>query len=111
RAAGTVGARRDGAPGGAEPGAQPPITARIVRACRSTPTRHSGQQRATGLGPPLFPLSKSAETASREALMIKLRIRNGAGVMPRAEGNPGKGGWSRTVAPKPRLTTNGIQIG
>src|SRR2546426_9907727 len=35
--------------------------------------------------------------------MIKLRIRNEAGVVPR--------GWSLTVAPKPRLTTTRYRVG
>src|SRR2546422_10992672 len=77
----------------------------------SATARQSGEQRATGLGPPLLPLSKLAETASREVLMSKLRIRNEAGVMPRAEGKPTNRGWSLTVVPKPRLTTKGYRWG
>src|SRR2546425_13065825 len=77
----------------------------------SATARQSGKQRATGLGPPLLPLSKLAETASREALMIKLRIRNEAGVLPRAGGKPRNRGWSLTVVPEPRLTTKRYRWG
>src|SRR5437870_490247 len=83
----------------------------IRTASGSTPARHSGERRATGLGPPLLPLSTLAETASREALMIRLRIRNEAGVMPRAEGKPRTRVWSLTVAPKPRLKTREHRLG
>ena len=43
--------------------------------------------------------------------MIKLRIRNEAGVMPRAGGKLRNRGWSLTVVPEPRLTTKRYRWG